>query len=133
MGESTRNFPFISKREEALEFEQQEFMGSPGSMVRYVEVLYQGSWDDHGPDPVGTVTVTESTSGKPDEVDLEAKMEFTDRPGMISLTGTGKLVDGVLRKGWLHITGATGASTHSPTGIRLNVRNPKRWGREDSP
>ena len=119
MGGTARNFPFIS-----------EATAEP-----HVEALYgvaDGKWKRH-PDRIGTATVDETVTNRPDEVHLDVRPDFDDPVGTVTLEGTGTRKNGALHRGELRILEAKGTSVDESAKIYLNVKNPKRWGADDLP
>ena len=119
MGGTARNFPFIS-----------EATAEP-----HVEALYEvadGKWKRH-PDRIGTATVDETETDRPDRVHLDVRLDFDDPVGSVTLEGTGDRENGTLRRGRLRVRETKGTSVTESATIFLNVHNPKRWGTDDSP
>lgn len=119
MGGTARNFPFISV----------------ATAEPHVEALYgvaDGKWERH-PDRIGSATVDETETDRPDRVHLDVRLDFDDPVASVTLEGTGERKNGALHKGRLRLLEAKGTSVDKSATIILNVRNPKRWGTEDIP
>lgn len=100
----------------------------------HVEDLYRvsdGRWQKHGR-PIGTATVDESEPGGGD-VELTVRLDIDRPPGMVTLTGRCTRDGDRLRRGELRVVEAKGFDAEPGETIILNVRNPKRWARDDDP
>ena len=119
VGGTAHTFPFIS-----------EATAEP-----HVEALYgvaDGKWKRH-PDRIGSATVDEMETDRPDRVRLDVRLDFDDPVASVTLEGTGDRVNGQLSRGRLRVLEAKGVSVDKSATIILNVHNPKRWGTDDVP
>ncbi len=117
MGEQERRFPFISRN-------------VPGADHEDLYEVTDKKWKQGA--KMGTTTITASADGSV----LGVRFDITEEPtGFATLEPTDavELDGGQVRKGRFRITDVKGIAVDPSSEIYLNVRNPKRWGTDDSP